>query len=277
MRQEFVGVVEAGFRPPLVEGFTRFQAAPRISSQLDELLAKEIETGEAGPYDTHPSLKQRLAALSEFREGHAATPPTADEARAITLIDDVPRAEAAVVESMLKSGVPLPAPIEWEDVPSRVLTLGWLRVVEPSLPGLDGLTPVVFPEIALRLASDGDALVRQLGVPLGEDADIARAKAEGILGAALGLVLNEHRQRPSEIHLSAPPGEPVVFHIRTADTEILIEPFAVLDSLKTGALEPAAWLETCQTCGIANDDLGAYCRRASRARATMASREVLGQ
>jgi Zn-dependent protease with chaperone function len=72
------------------------------------------------------------------------------------------------------------------------------------------------------------------------------------------------------------PGEPVVFRITSGDMTTVIEPFSVLDSLTAGTIEPAAWLETCHASGIANDDLGAYCRRASQVRAKAVSREVLG-
>jgi len=89
-------------------------------------------------------------------------------------------------------------------------------------------------------------------------------------------VLDEHRQKSGEIHLTAPPGEPVVYRIVSGDVKTLIEPFGVLDALKTGTIEPAVWLETCQAGGIATDDLGTYCRQASQLRAKAVTREVLG-
>lgn len=277
MHQEFVGVVGAGFRPPLVEGFAHFRSVPRISSRLDEHVSKEMETGEAGPYDTHPALKQRLAALAELTAIEPASESAADEERAITLVADLPKVEAVLVQSMLKSGAPALASIGWEDVPSRILTTQWAKVTQQSLPGLDGLTPTIFPEIATRLASDPDALARQLGVYNANEAELSRARAEGILGAALCVVLNERRQRaPDDILLTAPPGEPVVFRIGRDPAGVIIEPFSVLDSLKQGALSSVDWIERCRETGIAAEDLGACCRRVveshdSFARATSTS------
>lgn len=264
MRHDFVGVVEAGFRPPLVEGFARFQTAPVVRSNLDDLLAKALETGEAGPYDSHPSLSQRLSAISELARINPTTAFLDDDSRATTLIRDTASVEATVVASMLTKGAPPLAPIAWEDVPSRVLTISWAGVVGPSVPGLDGLTPAIFPEIASRLRTDADVLVRQLGVPRSADQpEFSRRSAEGILGAALALVLEEHRSRaPSAFQLSAAPGDPVTFRVATDDAELSIEPFAVLVSIRDGKIDDATWLDRCKHAGITDDDLGACARRA---------------
>jgi heat shock protein HtpX len=276
MQAEFVGVVEAGFRPPLVEGFARFQAAPKVSASLDELVTESIKNGEAGPYNSHPSLKQRLDALSALEKIDSTHSPN-DDARAITLVDDVPRLDAAVVASMLKAGAPTPAPIDWDDVPSRVLAAGWARLVQPSLSGLDGLTPAVFPEVASRLKSDPDALVRQLGVPQVGDPEITRQRAERLLAGALAVVLNEVAARsPERVRLWAPPGEMITFRIGDGDQEILIRPFDVIGALQRGTLTMGTWLEQCRLAGIESEDLGACCRRVVEARARVVARALVG-
>src|SRR6185295_1862446 len=61
-------LLDTGFRAPLAEGFSRFLAAPAIAEQVDTLLAQELAEGKSDPYDTHPSLKDRLAALAGLPE-----------------------------------------------------------------------------------------------------------------------------------------------------------------------------------------------------------------
>lgn len=277
MQEEFIGVVKAGFRPPLVEGFARFRAAPAISTRLEEYVTQQIESGVAGPYDSHPSLKERLAALRALPQQPVSA--TDNRQLAITLVDDVPSLEGRLIGSMVQGAAPPPVPISWDDVPDRVFAMGWVANARPALEGLDGLTPAIFPDIAARLETDEDVLARQLGVARSDrPPETARAIAEGILGSGLSLLLDEHRRRaPERIRLSAPPGEPVTFHFGGGDEETLIVPFTVLERLKSGALETSEWLMFCQTHGLADEDIGAACRRASDARARLVANASLSR
>lgn len=261
MRDEYAAVVNHGFRPPFVEGLAQFRAAPRVSHQLDKLLAAAEAQGEAGPYDTHPSLKQRLAALAEVHDSSARRD---DGLKAISLVDDVARLEALVIGSLLKSGTPELTPISWDDVPTRVLNTAWVELVRASRPGLEGLTPARFVEIAHRLASDPDVLARQLGVPRsGDQPNLWRNRAESIAGSALALALDARRAAsPDRLRVSARPGEPVLFHVVGDAGETSIEPFSVLSRLQSGELATGDWTAACQAAGITSDDLGAVANRA---------------
>jgi hypothetical protein len=191
-----------------------------------------------------------------------------DEPRAISLLENVAEVEAKVIASLAKPGTPALAPIEWADVPHRVLSAAWADLADPSGPGLKGLAPTVVPEIAARLGTEPNALVRQLGIVRhGEGAaQAAQAQAEGVLGAALALALKERLDaNPTFISLTGQPGEPVEFHIG-GEEPTSVQPFMVLARLMANELAADDWLALCHKAGVADVDLGACVQRAVAAR-----------
>ena len=63
-QEDVVPAIEAGYRPPLLAGFTRFLAAPRARGIMDRIVAEALKSEKEDPYDTHPPLPDRLAALA---------------------------------------------------------------------------------------------------------------------------------------------------------------------------------------------------------------------
>jgi heat shock protein HtpX len=89
LQSEYLPALRAGFQPPLVEGFQRFVEAEPVTRAIRELVETEAASREADPYDTHPTLGERLAALAALGPDIEA----ADNTPAITLLEDVPRLE----------------------------------------------------------------------------------------------------------------------------------------------------------------------------------------
>jgi Zn-dependent protease with chaperone function len=83
---EVVPVLNAKRRPPIAEGFSRFIADDGIERQANEILERELAEGTTSPYDSHPSLPERIAAVQEL-------PAAAWRERALALgIADLPLA-----------------------------------------------------------------------------------------------------------------------------------------------------------------------------------------
>jgi len=61
---EVLPVLEQGCRPDIADGFARFLAAPEIAAQVREGIENEIAEGKTNPYDTHPPLRDRIAAIA---------------------------------------------------------------------------------------------------------------------------------------------------------------------------------------------------------------------
>jgi heat shock protein HtpX len=96
-RSEMFPALQAGFRPSLADGFAQFITVPNIASAVADHVKKELRQGTTDPYDTHPPLKDRVAALRAQPAGHRLE----EDAPAITLLDSVDEIEAALLQTML--------------------------------------------------------------------------------------------------------------------------------------------------------------------------------
>lgn len=96
-RSEVLPVLSAGFRPPITEGFASFMEAANVARVTAEALGREMEHSEASPYDTHPCLRDRIAALS----GAPAREAPSDDPPAITLVDDLASLEREMLNVMM--------------------------------------------------------------------------------------------------------------------------------------------------------------------------------
>jgi len=79
----------------LAGGFRTFRQDRNIAAAVASSLASGLKQEQSNPYDTHPALGERIAALAELPPGATAT----DEPLAITLLDDV--AAQAIAQSMV--------------------------------------------------------------------------------------------------------------------------------------------------------------------------------
>jgi hypothetical protein len=83
---ELEPVLVRGFRPPVANGFSAFLGSQ--STVLDEAVADAMVNEVTGEEDSHPPLRERLAALGEPIPDLAAPAP-----RATSLLRDLPALE----------------------------------------------------------------------------------------------------------------------------------------------------------------------------------------
>src|SRR5262249_21491460 len=142
--QECAPVLNAGFRPPLTEGFQRFIQASQIAQAIDNQLAEELKTGKANPYDTHPPLKERIAAVEQLPAGNFAS----GDPSAATLLEDLPAVEKKLVDTLVKPEFAAKLkPIDWDDVSSHVYLPQWTDLVRANGAALSGVTPESLPQL----------------------------------------------------------------------------------------------------------------------------------
>lgn len=239
---EAVPVLSAGFLPSLTDGFRRFLDEKPVAEAVARSVAEELAEGQADPYDTHPPLRERVAALGGLPRGDV---PSA-EPSALTLLDDVPALERQLLAKMAgDEAVAKLQPVGWEEAGERVFLPQWRAAVQKHARGLGGLTPVDLPQRAksLReLARTVLGLNARVPVP-----DEKVEEGAGVVGCALAAAL--HARGHS---LRCVPGAPISFHAG----ERQVEPFGVLASLADGRLPAAEWQATCETFGITDVDLG---------------------
>jgi hypothetical protein len=150
---EVVPVLDAKRRPPIAEGFRRFIADDGVERQAKEILERELAEGTTSPYDSHPSLPARIAAVQELPAGEPdASPP------AISLIDDPDTLERATLDMLLGDQAGDFQPIAWEEV-GRGVYLGRARHLIGEFPEVvRDLTLGGLPEAIERIPRTVDEL-----------------------------------------------------------------------------------------------------------------------
>jgi Zn-dependent protease with chaperone function len=243
-------VLERGYRPPIAAGFTQFLASSAIAPQVEQAIEHEMTSGAADPYDTHPPLRERMAALGDAAE--RATPDAGP--RAIALLDRVDELEARLVAHVSeRKGADPPAAIPWSEVGPRVWTAIWRDQVRVAGNRLSGLTPKQIPLLAADLAGTavrfGFAPHRQAAVE-----NQLVNNVVGLLGAALSVALLDRGWT-----VSAPPGEVVV--VSRPDATTRVTPFADIVHIAQGKLTADQWEATWRNVGLLDLDLGTLVAR----------------
>lgn len=240
-RNECAPVLNAGFRPPLTEGFQRFVHAAPVAEQIQQTLEQELKGGKANPYDTHPPLNERIAAVAALPAGH----PGPDDPPATTLLSDVAALENLLLTSLVNAeDAGKLQPIPWEEVAARVYLPQWTALVKTNTAVLAGLTPATLPTGPEALK----ALGLRLRLPDGGAPDDANAAdlAGAVLGAALSVLLAGRGGR-----INTDPGQSIALSLGS----ISLEPFGILQALASGKLTTEAWQQQCHELGIAAVDL----------------------
>ncbi|MDX2170594.1 MAG: M48 family metallopeptidase [Deltaproteobacteria bacterium] len=237
-QNEAVPLLQAGYHAPLVEGFTRFLQAPRIRTAIDKALATEMESGTADPFDSHPPLRERLAALAPLLDVDA---PVGDEASALTLLGDVAASERALIGFLAKSGdAGSFRPLAWDDTTLTVYAPAWRQQMEKLAPLLGDATLADLPEIVRTRGAELSRHVAGQEVP---EQFTAQALA-GPLGSCVATALLD-----AGWSADAAPGEPVT--VRHGD--FVLEPFAIVPSLlgDQAAAGSERWLTTLREHDVA--------------------------
>jgi len=222
-RNEVVPVLNAGFLPPLADGFTQFLREPRIADAVNKATQEEMRAPKIDPYDSHPSLPDRLKAL----EGLPPGPEPASEPPALSLLDDASGAEQPLAASLLKPGAPALRPVSWPDVGIEVQVPYWEARVRREARLLAGQTVANIPRLVPASNWDDDSKRTRLVT----------------VGAALAVALVA-----SGWTLESLPGAAPVLH-RGAES---LEPFGVLEEMVDGKLTDEGWQERTGALGITN-------------------------
>jgi len=239
-QSEVVPLLSQGYRPPIAAGFERFVAASPVASVLQQHLEREVTEGEAHPYDTHPALRERIAALQAL----SATQAIPDHRRAICLLADV---DALEVELLGSIGTPAAVlrRLAWDDVGAAVYLPMWEQASAQYAAAFDGLTPAAFPLAAEKLEVYAERFQHEADPDLTSEQKQHRAVL--LTGAALTTALVKLGWR-----VRVQPGERIV--VELDGVELL--PFEALPALAAGSMRAAAWLALCDRAGIRELNLG---------------------
>jgi heat shock protein HtpX len=232
---EISPLVGAGFRAPISEGFCRFVAAPQVSKSILEHVDRNLREAKTDPYDSHPPLRDRIAAASKWP---GSTQPREDD-RASTLLDDL---EAAELELLLTLNPNLKQRslrlLSWDNYTAEFLLPTWKENVAPLAALFAPITTESLPGAIKNLVQIGSQIPDPPGVLL--DPRQRAVRAVELLGVALGLVLLDHGWT-----MFAQPGQ---FYLKRGDEEL--NPLSMVAHLADGDITREAWIERCQSLGV---------------------------
>jgi heat shock protein HtpX len=234
---EYAPTLSYGVRPPLGAGFASFLQHHTVAKQTDEILAKELVQTKSNPYDTHPSLPERITALSQ--PSNSAT--VGDDRPAITLLCYLLRLEGELLGIVVASQLRSAEPVDWNDVPSRVWLPKWGEFVATQRAALGSVTVGTLP-MGIQHITD---IARELRYDPGylPDSDQRRLHALTLLSQALAVALS----RAGWI-LQGSLNEPVTVRLGAESIDI----YAIVAQLLDGSLPAGDWQQRCNRLGIAD-------------------------
>lgn len=232
-KNEIAPLLDEGSLPAIGEGFRRFLAVPAISAGIAINLSQRLQEQKTEPHDTHPPLRDRIAAALNFPDGSAPL----DTEPASCLLDNLLATELKFVEACVARIPPGSLKhVAWDDVASQVTIPSWQKFVneysEPLRRVTAGWVPdhvSKFPEIGSRIAK-GEWLSSTQGT----------ARAGSLFASAVALALI---RTGWELHL-----QPGVFRMRCGDQEF--NPFEAINKLMAGKLSRDDWQARCHELGI---------------------------
>lgn len=238
---EVAPVLQLGCIPPIGDGLARFLAAPQIAEQGACGLKKELAEVKTNPYDTHPSLRDRIAAM----ETVAAESREQSGESALTLLGDPLTAERRWIDSV-NPGQPKGTlrRVSWDEVGPMVMIPAWKASLGEYAALLEGITAESLAETAKNLGAIGPSIRDPKGMLLTPEQ--RKQSAGRLLGVALGLALLERGWQ-----LEAQPGN---FRLYRGSEKLDV--FGMIQELAFGKVAQEAWRERCRELGIAGATLG---------------------
>jgi heat shock protein HtpX len=218
-------VLNSGYLPPLSSGFAQFVQVKAVSAQVAESVRRAEAEDTSDPYDTHPALRERIAALQTLPPGSDG-----DQRPAVSLLGDPQQWERRILGvSINEDWARTLMPIAWDTVLDTVYLPQWRNGVRESARLIEGLSIVQLP-FAGRLTS----------MPFREeDQPILHQVHVVTLALSIALLAAGWTGTTS-------PGEEIRF--RRDGQEI--RPFGELMDLAFGTVTPQQWSDRCKALAI---------------------------
>jgi heat shock protein HtpX len=238
-RNEVGPALNAGCLPPLTSGFQQFLSSEQVTDALQKLVRTSEAEGTTDAFDTHPPLRDRVAALT------AAAPAPAtllDNRAAVALLRDAERDAVSLLE--FAAGVnacDALRRVDWNQLALEVYPAQWRAATTHHAKFLQPFTADALPAGRRAYADAGKILS-----PSGET-DLRIRFVVQALSMAVAVALLDTGALPDHV-----PGSTMVFRKSGAS----LDPFTAIAELAAGTLSPDAWKAQCQLMGIAGRPLG---------------------
>ncbi len=238
MDSEYLPVLSAGFRPPLAEGFASFLGSEEIAKKLDELVEEAARTERSDPYDSHPALRDRLAAIKSLPPGQEKE----EDPHAISLLgDSLDALEKELLGMVLGVRARKLEAISWQETTDKVTVPRWKEMLAEHGKALAGVTPAALADDPKRLSKIGGSFAK--GAPPSE---FKRAGA-ALVGTAIAYALIQRGYAAKD---------EVGKSTALEKDGVSVPIFEKLGKLAEGELAPEKWKKLCDQLEVADLDLG---------------------
>lgn len=238
-KNEVSSALKDGSLVALGDGFARFVSVPEISSQLEKSLHSRLQEEKTNPYNTHPALKDRIAAAEKLSEGSSLP----ENQPASTLMDDLPATELKLVQQCVEDVPPSLKYVSWDQIATTVTIPSWEKFVTEYSQPLKGLTVEMVPDQVPKLREIGSRIRDPKGMLLSPEQRTVRAGWLFASAIALAMIRDGWE-------LEVQPG---VCRMRRGEREL--NPFALVAELMQKKFSREAWVSKFQEAGLAQAPL----------------------
>jgi hypothetical protein len=241
---EMAPVLSKGFCPPLLEGFTRYFESEDVKEFMESNLEKDMDFSETDPYDSHPSLNERLGALNKM---HGKKYPH-DDSLALSLFNANEEDFDEEMMSWLLAGKKTSLiPISWQEAGQKV----WPKIWEEK-------AAVYYCDMVRRVVPlDFPKLIHDKKLFSGEESP-AETSLQTLNGqrklasvSMLGTILIDAMIKQgwnADIY----PGSDVIL----IKGDIEFNPFQTIAQLVNDEIDSNAWADECRKLGIQSLSIG---------------------
>jgi Zn-dependent protease with chaperone function len=234
-KREIAPKLGAGSLVAVGDGFQRFVAAPAVSSEIAKTLSHRLQEEKTEPYDTHPPLRERIAAARNVSETFA--PQNTEPAS--SLLDNLSATEVRFVETCVADIPPGSLKhVAWDDVVSQVTIPSWQKFVNEYSEPLLGVTAWSVPDHVSKFPGIGSRIRDPKGMLLSPQQRTVRAG--GLFASALALAMIRSGW---QVQI-----EPALFRMWRGDQEF--NPFDAIEKLLAGKLSRQDWQARCRELEI---------------------------
>lgn len=232
---EVAPALDGGSLVAVGEGFCRFVSVPEISAAISKDLETRLREEKTEPYDTHPPLRDRMAAAEKLSDSALSQ----DSRAASSLLENLPAAEMQFVEDQIPDLRPGTLEyVGWDEVGVRVTIPGWRKFVGEYAEPLQGVNAESIPDHVSEFRQIGSRIRDPKGMLLSPQQRTVRAA--GLFAAALALRMTEAGW---EIQV-----QPAIFRIFKQDREF--NPFLAVQALLAGKMSADQWRTQCRELGL---------------------------
>ena len=233
-----------GYLPKVNEGFCIYLSSKNFDKDYRVNLRASLRAERNSPYDTHPTLSERILAINEISNSIATVEGAEGEA-AISLVSDIQGIERKLF--VLVQGEEFVAKlkeIDWDKMPEKIIYPYWESFVKKNAEYLSQFKWRDVSDFGTKVAEFASKIKFEEPVPDFPEKDLW--KVNSIIGSALCVWLYNNGWS-----LNYLPGS----NMKLEKESLEIEPFEIVSDLMNGEISAEQWQGKCREIGISDQSL----------------------